>query len=74
MNNANRQLPPQVSASLRFAAAAGVCAFLAIAWTAAEHASRYAVRTDIVAFSNGPAHGAQTVQVAARKVASARRS
>jgi hypothetical protein len=77
MTTATRQtvLQPQVSATLRFAAAVGVCAVLAFAWTVAEHASHQAVDTATAAFSNGPAHATPAaVEVAGRRVASARRS
>lgn len=75
MNNASRHLPPQVSAGLRFLAAVGVCAALAIAWVVAEHESHRAVDTATAAFTNGPSTGTpQVVEVAGRKVASARRS
>ena len=75
MSNASRQLQPQVSAGLRFAAAVGVCAALALAWVVAGHASHQAVDTATAAFTNGPVpSSAQAVEVAGRKVASARRS
>ncbi|MDB5858182.1 MAG: hypothetical protein JWQ76_1871 [Ramlibacter sp.] len=66
-------LQPQVSATVRFVTAAGVCAVLAFAWTVAEQASHEAVQTATVAFSNGPVHASQVV-VAGRRVASARRT
>jgi len=72
---ASRQLQPQVSASLRFAAAVGVCALLATAWIVAEHESHRAVDTATAAFTNGPTQATpQVVEVAGRRVASARRS
>jgi len=75
MTNDSRQLQPQVSAGLRFAAAVGVCAALAFAWVVAEHESHRAVDTATAAFTNGPTAGTpQAVEVAGRKVASARRS
>jgi hypothetical protein len=77
MTTATRQnaLQPQVSAALRFAAAAAVCAVLACAWTVAEHASRQAVDTATASFSNGPAHATPaTVELAGRRVALPKRS
>jgi hypothetical protein len=72
---ASRQLQPQVSASLRFAAAVGVCVVLAVAWIVAEHESHRAVDTTTAAFTNGPTQATpQVVEVAGRPVASARRS
>ena len=76
MSTASRHpavLQPQVSATVRFFTAAGVCAVLACAWTVAEHESHQAVQTATVAFSNGPVHASQVV-VAGRRVASARRT
>ena len=75
MANAPRQLQPQVSAGLRFAAAVGVCTALAFAWIVAEHASHQAVDTATAAITNGPTSSTpQVVEVAGRRVASARRS
>ncbi|MDB5858181.1 MAG: hypothetical protein JWQ76_1870 [Ramlibacter sp.] len=78
MSKEHRQpaaLPPQVSAPVRFVAAVGVCAVLAFTWVVAEHASREAVQTATVAISHSPAHpGQPVVQVAGRRVASAKRS
>ena len=75
MSNASRQLQPQVSAGLRFAAAVGVCTALALAWVVAEHESHRAVDTATAAITNGPSAGTpQVVEVAGRRVASARRS
>ena len=75
MTNATRELQPQVSVTLRLAAAVGVCAFLALACTIAEHASHEAVDTATAAFSSGPALAAsQSVQTAGRPTAAARRS
>jgi hypothetical protein len=72
---ASRQLQPQVSATLRFAAAAGVCVILALAWIVAEHESHKAVDTATAVFTNGPTQATQpVVEVAGRRVASARRS
>jgi hypothetical protein len=76
MNNASRHLQPQVSAGLRFAAAVGVCAALALAWVVAGHESHRAVDTATAAITNGPAVATpQVVEVAGRKQAApARRS
>ena len=78
MSNAHRHpavLQPQVSATVRFFTAAGVCAVLALAWIVAEHESHRAVDTATAAITNGPAQGTQpVVEVAGRRVASARRS
>ena len=76
MTNAKRNvLPQQVSATVRFIAAVGVCSVLAFAWIVAEHESHQAVQTATVALSRSPATPNQPVtQVAGRRVASARRS
>ena len=78
MSNEHRHpavLQPQVSATVRFFAAAGVCVVLALAWIVAEHESHRAVDTATAAITNGPAQGTQpVVEVAGRRVASARRS
>lgn len=75
MSHATRQLQPQLSAPLRIAAAAGVCALLALGWTIAEQASQQAVQTATAAFTSGPAQIASPlVQTAGRPSASGRRS
>jgi hypothetical protein len=75
MTKAPRQLQPQVSATVRFAAAVGVCAVLSFAWIVVEHASHEAVQTATVAFSRGPVHAAPpVVEVAGPRVAPAKRS
>jgi hypothetical protein len=65
MSHATRQLEPQVSATVRFFAAAAVCALLAVVCTVAEHASHEAVQTATAAFSGGPAPAASQVMQAA---------
>lgn len=66
-------LQPQVSATLRFAAAVAVCTMLATVWTIATHASHQAVDTATAAINNGPVLH-PTIELASRRVASARRS
>lgn len=67
-------LQPQLSASLRFAAAVAVATVLALAWIAAEQASHQAVQTATDSFSRGAVHAAQpVVEVAGRRESAAGR-
>ena len=70
-----RALPPQVSATLRFATAVAVAVVLALAWIGAEHASHQAVQTATAAMSVEPGNAKQpAVAVATRRqAASAKR-
>ena len=61
-------LQPQVSATVRFAAAAAVAALLALAWIGAELASHQAVQTAKAALSASPAQAARpAVEIAGRR-------
>ena len=69
-----RALPPQVSATLRFATAVAVAALLALAWIGAEHASHQAVQTATAAMWLDAGTAKQlAVAVAARREAAAAR-
>lgn len=63
-------LQPQVSATVRFAAAVAVAALLALAWIVAEQSSHQAVQTAKAAFSTSPAQATQpVVEIAGRREA-----
>jgi predicted aspartyl protease len=65
-------LQPQVSASLRFAAAVAIAAILALAWIGAEQASHQAVQTATAAISRGAAPAAKpAMEVAGHREAAA---
>lgn len=72
VENRRRTLQPQVSASLRFAAAVAIAAILALAWIGAEQASHQAVQTATEALSRDAVPAAQpAVEVAGRREAAA---